>query len=151
MNSLSCFVKPAPSAQRGMTNAMAPAGSGQAGGVPLITSAVAERLADTMFALSTPSRVLILGSLLDGPRSVSELTEALGMEQSAVSHQLRVLREHELVRAEKVGRTRLYALYDQHVSILLQAGVDHVNRALPAAAALGRRRAASRRDSGGAS
>jgi DNA-binding transcriptional ArsR family regulator len=109
---------------------MEPAGSSRANGPP-ITSDVAERLADTMFALSTPSRVLLLGSLLDGSRSVSDLTEALGMEQSAVSHQLRVLREHELVRAEKVGRTRLYALYDGHVRTLLQAGLDHVNRARP--------------------
>jgi ArsR family transcriptional regulator, nickel/cobalt-responsive transcriptional repressor len=126
---------------------MEPVGSGRTGGEPPITSDVADRLADTMFALSTPSRVLLLGSLLDGPRSVSDLTEALGMEQSAVSHQLRVLREHDLVRAEKVGRTRLYALYDEHVSTLLQAGLDHVNRARLPPAVLGRGRAAS----GGAS
>jgi DNA-binding transcriptional ArsR family regulator len=56
-----------------------------------------------MFALSTPSRVLILGCLLAGPQSVSEITGALGMEQSAVSHQLRVLRGHHLVRAERAG------------------------------------------------
>lgn len=87
---------------------------------------VAGRLADTMFALSLPSRVQILGCLLDGPRTVSELTEALGMEQSAVSHQLRVLREHELVKAERDGRSRRYALYDEHVSALLEAGLDHV-------------------------
>jgi DNA-binding transcriptional ArsR family regulator len=67
-------------------------------------------------------------SLLDGPHSVSDLMEALSMEQSAVSHQLRVLREHRLVRAEKAGRRRLYTLYDQHVGALLQAGLDHVRR-----------------------
>ena len=126
------------------------AGSSHTGGEPPVTSDVAERLADTMFALSTPSRVLLLGLLLDGPRSVSDLTEALGMEQSAVSHQLRVLREHDLVRAEKVGRTRLYALYDEHVATLLQAGLDHVDRARLPPAILGRRRAASRQASGGA-
>jgi len=108
---------------------MEPAGSRRIGGEPPVTSGVAERLADTMFALSAPSRVLLLGALLDGPRSVGDLTEALGMEQSAVSHQLRVLREHDLVRAEKVGRTRLYALYDEHVRSLLHAGLDHVSRA----------------------
>src|ERR1700736_62962 len=73
---------------------------------PPVSEAAAERLADTMFALSTPSRVQILACLLGGPRSVSDLTEALGMEQSAVSHQLRVLREADLVRAEKDGRKR---------------------------------------------
>ena len=87
---------------------------------------VAERLADTMFALSLPSRVQILGCLRDGPRTVSELVDALGMEQSAVSHQLRVLREHELVKAERDGRSRRYALYDEHVRALLEAGLDHV-------------------------
>ena len=92
-----------------------------------LDAALAERLADTMFALSTPSRVLILGCLLTGPRSVSDITEVLGMEQSAVSHQLRVLREHRLVRAERIGRRRLYALYDEHVSILLEAGLRHVD------------------------
>ena len=100
---------------------------------PSVTEAVAERLADTLFALSAPSRVLIMGCLLDGPRSVSDLTGALGMEQSAVSHQLRVLREHNLVRAEKAGRRRLYALYDEDVAALLLAGLHHVHRGQPAA------------------
>lgn len=99
------------------------------GGPEHMDAALAGRLADTMFALSTPSRVLILGCLLAGPRSVSDITEALGMEQSAVSHQLRVLREHELVRAERAGRMRLYALYDEHVSVLLEAALRHVDHA----------------------
>jgi DNA-binding transcriptional ArsR family regulator len=103
-------------------------GPRRAEGEPSITEAVAERLADTMFALSTPSRVIILGSLIDGPRSVTDLTDSLGMEQSAVSHQLRVLREHNLVRAEKAGRRRLYTLYDEHVATLLDAGLRHVQR-----------------------
>ena len=127
---------------------MEPAGSSRPAGAPPVTDAVAERLADTMFALSTPSRVLLLGSLLDGPRSVTDLTEALGMEQSAVSHQLRVLREHDLVRAEKVGRRRLYALYDEHVSALLHAGLDHVSRAPRIPAVPGRPGAAPRQASG---
>jgi DNA-binding transcriptional ArsR family regulator len=99
----------------------------QPGGAARLDAALAGRLADTMFALSTPSRVLILGCLLAGPRSVGDITEALGMEQSAVSHQLRVLREHELVRAERAGRSRLYALYDEHVSVLLEAALRHVD------------------------
>jgi ArsR family transcriptional regulator, nickel/cobalt-responsive transcriptional repressor len=96
-----------------------------AGGPRRVSDRGAERLADTMFALSLPSRVQILGCLRDGPRT-SELVDALGMEQSAVSHQLRVLREHELVKAERDGRSRRYALYDEHVSALLEAGLDHV-------------------------
>jgi ArsR family transcriptional regulator, nickel/cobalt-responsive transcriptional repressor len=100
-----------------------------------LDAVLAGRLADTMFALSTPSRVLILGCLLAGPRSVSGITESLGMEQSAVSHQLRVLREHRLVRAERAGRRRLYALYDEDVSVLLEAGLRHVDPGRPRPAA----------------
>jgi len=89
---------------------------------------LAERVADTMFALSTPSRVQILGCLMDAPRTVTELTDALGMEQSAVSHQLRILREHMLVEAEWHGRKRVYTLFDQHVVVLLEETVRHVQR-----------------------
>jgi ArsR family transcriptional regulator, nickel/cobalt-responsive transcriptional repressor len=102
-------------------------GAGPDGGAGRLDAVLAGRLADAMFALSTPSRVLILGCLLAGPCSVSDITEALGMEQSAVSHQLRVLREHQLVRAERAGRRRLYALYDEDVSVLLEAGLRHVS------------------------
>ena len=79
-----------------------------------------------MFALSTPSRVQILGCLLDGPHAVIDLMAALGMEQSAVSHQLRVLREHSLVRVERRGRKSFYALYDEHVVALLEEALRHV-------------------------
>ena len=113
-----------------------------------LDTSLAERLADTMFALSTPSRVLILGCLLTGPRSVSDITEALGMEQSAVSHQLRVLREHRLVRADRAGRMRLYALADEHVSVLLEAGLRHVDPGRAESAAV---RPAPAEGAGGAS
>jgi DNA-binding transcriptional ArsR family regulator len=89
----------------------------------VLDEAVAERVADVMFALSTPSRVQILACLTAGPRSVGELVDELGLEQSAVSHQLRVLREHDLVRAERVGRRRMYALADDDVSALLTHAV----------------------------
>lgn len=95
---------------------------------PRFGADVAERVADAMFALSAPSRVLILGCLLDGPATVKDLMEKLSMEQSTVSHQLRVLREYELVTVERVGRTRVYALRDEHVRGLLERAVDHVER-----------------------
>jgi DNA-binding transcriptional ArsR family regulator len=83
----------------------------------------AERVADAMFALSAPSRVRILACLRTGPHAVSEITEAIGMEQSAVSHQLRVLREYRFVRAERKGRRRMYGLYDDHVAALVDDAV----------------------------
>ena len=94
----------------------------------LPSAPLAERVADTMFALSTPSRVQILGCLMNGPRSVSELVAVLEMEQSAVSHQLRILREHGLVAVERVGRRSVYALTDEHVLALLEEAVRHTER-----------------------
>ena len=86
----------------------------------------ADALADTMFALSTPSRIQILYSLLDRPHDVSELVEVLGMGQSAVSHQLRVLRDHSLVTVRREGSRRVYAIYDDHVAALLRQAEHHV-------------------------
>jgi DNA-binding transcriptional ArsR family regulator len=96
-----------------------------------ISDRTAEAIADTMFALSAPRRVQILGCLLAGPLAVGEITAALGMEQSAVSHQLRVLREHALVRAERAGKRRVYALYDGAVSELLAAAHRHAEARRP--------------------
>ena len=94
------------------------------GGSPLddqqLSRDAAELLADTMFALSTPSRLQILASLQAGPMTVSEIIAAVGMEQSAVSHQLRVLRDHAVVSVERRGRERLYGLRDSHVGALLE-------------------------------
>lgn len=104
----------------------------------------AEQLADAMYALSTPSRVQILGCLLKGACSVGDLVRDLGMEQSAVSHQLRVLREHRLVKAEPVGRRRLYAIYDDHVTELLRAGLRHVEERKRPSANSSKRRLAAR-------
>jgi DNA-binding transcriptional ArsR family regulator len=82
-------------------------------------------VATTMHALATPSRVLILDRLRAGPCAVGELVDALGMEQSAVSHQLRVLRELGLVVGERQGRRVLYALYDPHVGELVAEAIGH--------------------------
>jgi DNA-binding transcriptional ArsR family regulator len=88
----------------------------------------AEQIADTMFALSSPVRVRLLGCLLAAPHSVSELMQATGMEQSAVSHQLRVLRDHGLVGAQRQGRLRVYAIADEDVASLLDAARRHAVR-----------------------
>lgn len=86
----------------------------------------ARQVAETMQALATPSRVLILARLKESPCSVGELAEAVGMEQSAVSHQLRLLRHLDLVIGERSGRRTIYALHDSHVGVLLEEAVYHV-------------------------
>jgi DNA-binding transcriptional ArsR family regulator len=83
-------------------------------------------VADTMQALATPSRVLILGRLSGGACSVNELADAVGMEPSAVSHQLRVLRHLGLVVGDRQGRRVVYDLYDDHVGELLEQAISHV-------------------------
>jgi DNA-binding transcriptional ArsR family regulator len=91
-----------------------------------VTAAVAERVAEAMQALAAPSRVRILAQLRDRPHSVSELVAAVQMEQSAVSHQLRLLRDLDLVIGERDGRRVVYSLHDDHVAALLDQAIGHV-------------------------
>jgi DNA-binding transcriptional ArsR family regulator len=86
----------------------------------------AHLVADTMQALATASRVRILGQLHAGPRAVGELAEAVGMEPSAVSHQLRLLRHLGLVVGKREGRRVLYELHDDHVGQMLEQAISHV-------------------------
>jgi ArsR family transcriptional regulator len=83
-------------------------------------------VADTMQALATPSRLRILGRLHIGPCSVTELAQHVGMEASAVSHQLRLLRHLGLVAGQREGRNVVYALHDDHVGQLLEEAIAHV-------------------------
>jgi len=91
-----------------------------------VTLEVAGRVAEAMQGLSAASRVLILAQLRERPHSVSELVEAVGMEQSAVSHQLRLLRDIGLVVGARQGRRVVYSLYDVHVAELIDQAVGHV-------------------------
>jgi DNA-binding transcriptional ArsR family regulator len=86
----------------------------------------ARALADTMQALATPSRVRILGRLRAGAASVNGLAEAVGMEPSAVSHQLRLLRHLGFVVGRREGRQVVYDLHDDHVAHLLDEAISHV-------------------------
>jgi DNA-binding transcriptional ArsR family regulator len=83
-------------------------------------------VAETMQALAAPSRVRILGRLHAGACSVNELATAVGMEPSAVSHQLRLLRHLGLVAGHRDGRRIVYDLYDDHVGELLEQAISHV-------------------------
>ena len=87
---------------------------------------IAAQVAETMQALATPSRVRILAELRERPRAVGELAAAIGMEQSAVSHQLRLLRHLGLVVGDRQGKRVLYRLHDAHVGVLLAEAIFHV-------------------------
>ena len=87
--------------------------------------AAAKAVAATLQALATPSRLLILCELRQKPATVTELAAAVQMEQSAVSHQLRLLRNLGLVDGRRTGRNITYALYDTHVAQLLDEAIYH--------------------------
>ena len=101
-------------------------GVAQRGRAGSLDAATARDVAQTMQALATASRVRILGRLRAGPCTVGELAGAVEMEQSAVSHQLRILRHLGLVIDERRGRNVVYALHDSHVADLLDQAVFHV-------------------------
>jgi DNA-binding transcriptional ArsR family regulator len=86
----------------------------------------AATVATTLQALATPSRLLMLTRLRQGSCTVSELASSVGMEQSAVSHQLRLLRNLGLVTGTRSGRSIVYSLYDNHVAQLLDQAVYHI-------------------------
>ena len=98
---------------------------GQATPAARIDEQTAASVAMTMQALATPSRLRILGRLRQGPAPVGELAADIGMEQSAVSHQLRMLRHLGLVTGQRTGRKVVYALFDSHVAMLLDDAVYH--------------------------
>ncbi len=91
-----------------------------------LNTAHAARVATTLQALATPSRLLILARLREGPLPATELAAEVGMEQSACSHQLRLLRNLGLVTGTRKGRSVVYALYDNHVAALIDQAIYHV-------------------------
>ncbi|MDR1043489.1 MAG: metalloregulator ArsR/SmtB family transcription factor [Clostridiales Family XIII bacterium] len=84
------------------------------------------RLADLYKNFSDPSRLRIIIELASGALCVQDIADRLGMSQSAISHQLRVLRGARLVRYEKEGKNVVYALDDEHIEDILKIGVEHV-------------------------
>ncbi|HID85311.1 MAG TPA: ArsR family transcriptional regulator [Anaerolineaceae bacterium] len=87
---------------------------------------LAQRLAELFRTLGDPTRVRLIALLLEGETNVSALAARLGVSESAVSHQLRILRQMRLVRTRKEGRRVFYALDDDHVAALFRMGLDHV-------------------------
>jgi ArsR family transcriptional regulator len=83
-------------------------------------------VAELFRALSDPTRVRLITALAGQEINVSTLASLVGISESAVSHQLRTLRQMRLVRARKQGREVYYCLDDEHVSDLFQRGLDHV-------------------------
>ena len=86
-------------------------------------------LAETFRVLGDPSRIRILDALSGGELCVCDIAELAGISESAVSHQLRLLRGMRLVRPRRAGRQVYYALDDHHIIELLRQGLTHVEEA----------------------
>ena len=83
-------------------------------------------LATAFKAISEPSRLKILFALRQGEMCVYHITEAVGGTQSAVSHQLRILRQTKLVKVRKQGKEVYYSLADNHIELIFRMALEHV-------------------------
>lgn len=93
---------------------------------PELSQQYIQPLADVFKVLGDPTRLRILRVLMNQEVCVRDIADELGMGQSAVSHQLRILRDARLVQFRRDGKTVYYSLADAHVFTLLDVGLKHV-------------------------
>lgn len=83
-------------------------------------------LAEFFSVIGDSTRIKILYLLFNGECCVCDISEKLGMSMSAISHQLRVLKNSRIVKYRKVGKSVLYSLDDDHVKTIINMGVEHI-------------------------
>lgn len=83
-------------------------------------------LAELFKVFGDSTRIRILFKLFDKELSVTELADLLNMNQSAVSHQLKVLKQAKLVKNRRDGKSIIYSLADEHVRTIIAMGIDHI-------------------------
>lgn len=83
-------------------------------------------LADLFKVFSDTTRIKILFALMDKDLCVADIAETTGASQSAVSHQLRILKQARLVKFQREGKNVIYALSDDHVHTMLDQGMTHI-------------------------
>jgi len=84
-------------------------------------------LADLFRIFSDSTRIKILYVLLESEMCVCDLASILSMSQSAISHQLRTLKESKLIKFRREGKSILYSLADSHVEAIINQGMEHIN------------------------
>ena len=84
------------------------------------------RLAELFKIFGDPTRIKILYVLLEHEMCVCDIAQLLGMSQSSISHQLRILKQSSLVKFRREGKTVFYSLADEHVMTILSQGFDHI-------------------------
>ena len=85
-----------------------------------------EDMADLFKILGDKTRTKILASLVKGEKNVSSISEVVGLPISAISHQLRTLRQAKLIKPKKAGKEVFYSLDDEHVSLIFNCALAHV-------------------------
>lgn len=103
-----------------------PAGQENTEPVVMPDDEVLYELADLFRVFGDSTRIKILYALHDNELCVQDIANAVQLSQSAVSHQLRVLKDTKLVRFRRDGKTVYYALDDDHVRSILSMGMDHI-------------------------
>ncbi|MDD6729184.1 MAG: metalloregulator ArsR/SmtB family transcription factor [Eubacteriales bacterium] len=83
-------------------------------------------LADLFKVFSDSTRIRILTALFDGELCVSEIAQRLEMSQTAISHQLRILKQNHLIKYRRQGKSIIYSLADDHVKTIINCAVEHV-------------------------
>ena len=87
---------------------------------------VLQKLADFYTVFSDCTRIKVLFQLMDGEKCVGDIAEAVGISQSATSHQLRFLKQMGVVGYRRVGKSVYYRLIDDHIQTILSTGLEHV-------------------------
>lgn len=83
-------------------------------------------LSDLFKVFADSTRLRILHKLFNGPISVGVIAEALDMSQSAISHQLKYLKDSNLVKSERNGKSIYYSLADDHIKTIFMTGLEHI-------------------------
>ncbi len=84
-------------------------------------------LADLFKVFSDSTRIRILFSLFENEKNVNTISKGLGISQSAISHQLRYLKDSNLVKSRRNGQSIFYALSDSHVKFIIELGLEHLH------------------------
>ena len=87
---------------------------------------ILEYIAELFKGFADPTRVHILSLLVERELCVTDIAEAVELSQSAISHQLRFLKQMHLIKFRREGKNILYSLADDHVRTILQMGLEHV-------------------------
>ncbi len=85
-----------------------------------------QELAELFKIFGTPTRLQIMYALYAGEKCVYDIADELGMSQSAISHQLSILKQSRLVKNRRDGKTIYYSLLDTHVVTIIEQGLNHI-------------------------